>query len=125
LIDRLKSNHSVQAVGVVNALPLSKSESLSTLFVEGYPNTKPQVVEGRGITQGYLSAMQTPLIEGRDISDDDAAEHRLVAVVKQAFAEKYFANKGADRPPHPRRRGRKRALDYGGWSCKGCSVHEP
>jgi predicted permease len=93
LIDRLKSNHSVQAVGVVNALPLSKSESLSTLFVEGYPNTKPQVVEERGVTQGYLSAMQTPLIEGRDISDDDAAEHRPVAVVNQAFAEKYFANK--------------------------------
>ena len=93
LIERLKLNHSVQAVGVVNALPLSKSESLSTLFVEGYPNTKPQVVEQRGITQGYLSAMQTPLIEGRDISDEDAAEHRLVAVVNQAFAEKYFANK--------------------------------
>jgi predicted permease len=93
LIDRLKSNPSVQAVGVVNALPLSATESLATLSVEGYPNTKPQLVEERGITQGYLSAMQTPLIEGRDISDADAAEHRLVAVVNQAFAEKYFANK--------------------------------
>jgi putative ABC transport system permease protein len=93
LIDRLKSNPSVQAVGVVNALPLSATESLATLSVEGYPNAKPQLVEERGITQGYLSAMQTPLIEGRDISDDDAAEHRLVAVVNQAFAEKYLANK--------------------------------
>jgi putative ABC transport system permease protein len=93
LIDRLKSNPSVQAVGVVNALPLSATESLATLSVEGYPNAKPQLVEERGITQGYLSAMQTPLIEGRDISDEDAAEHRLVAVVNQAFAEKYLANK--------------------------------
>jgi predicted permease len=92
LIDRLKSIPGVQAVGVVNALPLSDSESLATLFVDGYPNAKQQFVEERGITQGYLSAMQTPLIQGRDISDGDAAEHRLVAVVNQAFAEKYFAN---------------------------------
>jgi predicted permease len=92
LIDRLKSIPSVQAVGVVNALPLSGSESLSTLSVEGYPNTKRQLVEERGITEGYFSAMKTPLIQGRDISDDDAAEHLLVAVVNQAFAKKYFAN---------------------------------
>jgi predicted permease len=49
-------------------------------------------VEERGITQGYLAAMQTPILQGRDISDEDAAEHRLVAVVNEAFAEKYFAN---------------------------------
>ena len=54
----------MQAVGVVNALPLSNSESLSTLFVEGYPNKKQQLVEERGITQNYLSAMQTPLTRG-------------------------------------------------------------
>ena len=36
--------------------------------------------------------MQTPLMEGRDISDEDVAEHRLVAVVNQAFVKKYLAN---------------------------------
>lgn len=92
LIDRIKSIPDIQAVGVVNALPLSNSESLATVLVEGYPNTKHQLLEECGITQGYLSAMQTPLIEGRDFSDEDEAEHRPVAIVSQAFAQKYFAN---------------------------------
>ena len=76
LTERLKSIPGVQAVGVVNELPLSDSESLATLFVEGYPNAKQQLVEERGITQGYLSAMQTPAAPGTDLSDEDAAGHR-------------------------------------------------
>lgn len=95
LIERLKSAPGVHTVGVVNELPLSDSESLSTLFVEGYPNEKQQLVEERGITQGYLSAMQTPLLQGRDFSDEDVSGHRLVAIVNEAFAKKYFANEDA------------------------------
>jgi putative ABC transport system permease protein len=95
LVERLKSVSGVQAVGVVNALPLSDSEGLSTLSVEGYPNEKQQLVESRGITQGYLSAMQTPLLQGRDFSDEDASGHQQVAIVNEAFANKYFANRDA------------------------------
>ena len=95
LVERLTSVPGVQAVGVVNALPLSDSESLFTLSVEGYSNRKQQLVEVRGITQGYLSAMQTPLLQGRDFSGEDASGHRLVAIVNQAFANKYFANRDA------------------------------
>lgn len=95
LIERLQSAPGVQAVGVVNELPLSDSESLATLFVQGYPNEKQQLVEERGITQGYLSAMQTPLLEGRDFTDDDVSGHRRVAIVNEAFAKKYFANRDA------------------------------
>lgn len=95
LIERLQSAPGVQAVGVVNALPLTDSESLATLFVQGYPNEKRQLVETRGITQGYLSAMQTPLLQERDFSDADVFGHRLVAVVNEAFAKKYFTNEDA------------------------------
>jgi predicted permease len=95
LIERLKSVPGVQSVGVVNELPLSDEESLAVLFVDGYPNTERQLVEERGITQGYLSAMQTPLLQGRDFSDEDVSGHRLVAVVNEAFAKKYFANEDA------------------------------
>ena len=82
----------MQAVGVVNELPLSNEETLASLFVEGYPNTKQQLVEERGITQDYLSAMQTTLVQGRDISDEDVAGNRLVAVVNEALVKKYFTN---------------------------------
>jgi predicted permease len=92
LIERLKSVPGVHAVGVVDELPFSNSEELSTLFAEGYPNTKQQLVEERDITQGYLSAMQTPLLEGRDFSEEDISGRRRVAIVNEAFAKKYFAN---------------------------------
>ncbi|HET6219706.1 MAG TPA: ABC transporter permease [Acidobacteriaceae bacterium] len=95
LVERLKSVPGVQAVGVVNALPLSDSEGLATVSVEGYPNEKQQLVEVRGITQDYLSAMQTPVLQGRDFSDQDASGNRLVAIVNEAFANKYFANRDA------------------------------
>jgi predicted permease len=92
LIERLKSVPGVQAVGVVDEAPFSNSEELSSLFVEGYPNTKQQLVEERDITQGYLSAMQTSLLEGRDFSEEDISGRRRVAIVNEAFAKKYFAN---------------------------------
>jgi predicted permease len=95
LVERLKSVQGVQAVGVVNELPLSDSDSFATLWVEGYPNEKQQLVRARGITPDYLSAMQTPLLQGRDFSDEDASEHRLVAIVNETFANKYFANRTA------------------------------
>ncbi len=93
LIERLNLFPGVQAVGVVNQLPLSDSDSLSTIFVEGYPNIRKQLVEERRITQGYLSAMQTPLLEGRDFSEDDISGRPPVAIVNEAFTKKYFASK--------------------------------
>jgi putative ABC transport system permease protein len=39
--------------------------------------------------------MQTPLLQGRDLSDEDVSGHRLVAVVNQAFVKKYLENEDA------------------------------
>ena len=95
LMERLRSSPGVEAVGVVNQLPLSDSESLSTIWVEGYANEKQQIVEERGITPGYLAAMQTPLVEGRDFTEGDDSGHVAVAIVNEAFARRYFAGREA------------------------------
>ena len=92
LLDRMKPIHGVQVAGVVDDLPLSNSESMSFFAVEGYPNTRDQMVEVRRITPDYLSAMQIPLIKGRGFADGDGPGHPHVAIVNEVFARKYFGD---------------------------------
>jgi putative ABC transport system permease protein len=46
------------------------------------------------VTPGYFHAIGTPLLEGRDFEDRDTATSVKVAIVNQAFVEKFF--KGQD-----------------------------
>jgi predicted permease len=80
----------VQAAGVVDVLPLSHSENLTTIEAQGYPNQKDQVVEERRVTPGYFSAMQIPLIEGRGFTESDGPGHAMAVIVNEALAKKYF-----------------------------------
>jgi len=89
---RLSSIPGVTAVGGINALPLSNSETWRSFEVEGYANQKDQLVEGRWVTPGYFSAMSIPLIAGRLFSDDDTTHTDQLAIVNRSFANKYFAN---------------------------------
>jgi predicted permease len=90
LLEKVRSMRGVEAAGLVNQLPLSDSESLTTFWVEGYANEKNQLVEGRTVTPGYLSAMQTPLLKGRELTDADVFGKPPAVVVNEAFAKKYF-----------------------------------
>jgi putative ABC transport system permease protein len=85
----------VIAVGGINALPLSNSETMRLFDVEGYANEKDQLVEGRWVTPGYFSAMSIPLLAGRLFSDDDTTHTDQLVIVNQSFANKYFANRSA------------------------------
>jgi predicted permease len=93
LLGKIESIPGIQSVGVVNALPFSNSESLSSFWVEGYANQKEQLVNDRNITPHYLDAMGIPLVEGRSFTDDDAPGRPIVAMLNQAFARKYFGNR--------------------------------
>lgn len=95
LFGRIKLIHGIEAAGLVNYLPLTDSESMTTLWVKGYPNEKNQLVEGRRITSGYLSAMQTPLLEGRGFNGDEAPADAMTAIVNEAFVKKYLAGREA------------------------------
>jgi hypothetical protein len=76
-------------------LPLSNTESLALFEVEGYQNDKNQLVESRGITGGYLPAMQIALKEGRNFTESEALERSSIVLVNEAFARKYFAGASA------------------------------
>jgi len=90
-IARLGALPGVQAVGAVNDLPLSDSESITMLWIEGYPNKDFQQSEGRTITPQYFAAMNTPLIAGRTFTDADTTGNRPT-IINQKFADTYFPN---------------------------------
>jgi predicted permease len=90
---RLSAIPGVTAVGGINALPLSNSETMRWFEVEGYANQKDQLVQGRWVTPGYFPAMSIPLLAGRLFSNDDTAHTSQLAIVNQSFANKYFAHR--------------------------------
>jgi len=90
---RLSALPGVKAVGGINVLPLTNSETLNLFQVEGYTNQKDQLVEGRWATPQYFSAMSIPLLAGRFFTDADTSRTDDLAIVNQAFARKYFSNR--------------------------------
>jgi predicted permease len=92
LLARLESLPGVQAAGAVNDLPLNNSESLSVLWVDGFPNQDYQIAEGRTVTPEYFAAMHIPLISGRYFTDADSEGIRPT-IVNEKLAKTYFPNR--------------------------------
>lgn len=92
LIAKLSALPGVQAAGSVNYLPLTGSESLTSFWVDGYPNKEFQVTEGREVSPGYFAAMNIPLIAGRYFNDSDGSGS---TIINQTFARTYFPNRSA------------------------------
>ena len=81
------------SAGAVSDLPLAKSESLGTFWVDGSANEKDQVVESRWIAPRYFDAMQIPLNAGRYFVESDDAGPAHPVVINERFARTYFADR--------------------------------
>ena len=96
VLDKLGALHGVTAIGAISDLPLSGSESMSYLTVEGYGNKKNQLVDSRLATENYFEAMGTPLLAGRFFTAEDGAKGTArVLIVNAAFAKAYFPGRSA------------------------------
>ena len=96
LTPRLADLPGVEAVGASSMLPGS-GMSINAFSIEGLPQPKslmeaPFAVH-RIVTTGYFAAMRIPLLRGRAFTADDTAGKPLVAVVDQAFADRWFPGK--------------------------------
>jgi predicted permease len=83
----------VSAAGAVSYLPLSNSESLGYIWVDGFANSKDQMAEGRGVTPQYFAAMSIPLIAGRYFTEADDSNAGKPIIINQRFAQLYFAHR--------------------------------
>jgi predicted permease len=88
LDDQLASIPGVAAVAAASSPPLSGSFWDTSVRMEGQTRGEANINQ---VTSGYLAAMGTTLLAGRDFDRRDTPSSTRVAIVSEAFAKKYFA----------------------------------
>jgi putative ABC transport system permease protein len=94
LVDRLKALPGIDAVADARIIPLSHYGWNEYIHANVAGQEKREVVDFDRVSPGYFKTMGTPLLEGRDISDNDTLASLKVAVVTDSFARKFL--NGAD-----------------------------
>ena len=89
LLDRLRAQPGVEAVGVVNALPLTGQNARRPYEVPGR-GERNQVADFRVVTPEYFAAMGIPLTRGRLFTDRDRDGAEGVAIVNEALARRLW-----------------------------------
>jgi predicted permease len=91
VLRRVRALPAVQAASLVDSLPL-EGGSIQPIAVEG--NTAAMAhqpeVGVRLVSPGYFSAMQIPILRGRDFADADRASTSAVVVVSEAMAKQFW-----------------------------------
>jgi predicted permease len=97
LIARIKQLPGVQSAAIGDFSPLSFTIHSSGVLPEGYVRHPHETIEvDRGsVSPGYLQTLRTPLLAGRDFTDQDNQATQPVAIVNQAFVERYWPGQDA------------------------------
>ncbi|HXW90225.1 MAG TPA: ABC transporter permease [Terriglobales bacterium] len=82
----------VESAGGVMVLPLSNNDILISFENPEHPlpEGERQSAELTPITPGYLTAIEVPVVAGRDFSERDDMQAEQVIMVNRAFAQKFF-----------------------------------
>ena len=83
----------VQAAALSSGLPAGNGGNVVVVAVEGRPEPGTDRVFDTSlqiVSPGYFAAMEIPFLRGREFSSADRAETEPVAIVNQAFVQKYF-----------------------------------
>jgi putative ABC transport system permease protein len=93
ILERLRNIPGVQDVALDTAPPFSGVDMHSSFDVVGQPKRQGENRRARvtALSGGYARLMQTPVIRGRMITDDDTENTPLVVVINEALARKSFA----------------------------------
>ncbi len=97
LLVRLKALPGVQSATVADFSPLSFTIHSDGVLPEGYvpqPHESMEVDRGQ-VGPEYLQTLRTPLMAGRDFTDQDNANTQPVAIVNQAFVDRYWTGQDA------------------------------
>ena len=92
---RISSLPGVQSVGLITELPMSGQLNDLPFTVEGRPPvTVDQAFDAdfRLVNQYYFSALHIPLLRGRNFTEQEVREGKLVTVVSQQLVDTVFPN---------------------------------
>ena len=91
LQDRVRGLPGVQAVAIVNQLPMSDVTANSSFEVEGRPSgTDISVADTKIISPDYFRVMGISLMRGRNLNEADAKLPPASLIVNQTFAHKVW-----------------------------------
>ena len=97
VIARVKQLPGVQSATLADFSPLSFTIHSDGVGPEGYvPRVHEDVEVDRGVVgTSYLETMRTQLLSGRDFNDQDTPDSQPVAIVNQAFVDRYWPGQNA------------------------------
>jgi putative ABC transport system permease protein len=93
VIAGLQALPGVTAVGGTSFLPLAGIGPATSFWRADAPQPPPNerpVVDARPVTPGYFTAMNIPLLAGRDVNDRDTDDQPPVAVINETFARQIY-----------------------------------
>jgi len=93
LLDRLQRIPAVKGVAGATYAPMSGDSWNSGIRIQGRPEPHSEDDTGATwtrVTPGFFSTLGNPIVMGRTITEQDTATSPLVAVVNDAFAQKFF-----------------------------------
>ena len=97
VVERIRQLPGVQAATLADFSPLSFTMHSDGVLPEGYVLRPHESVEAdRGsVGPGYLATLRTPLLSGREFTNQDSAAAERVAIVNQAFVDRYWPGQNA------------------------------
>ena len=95
VLDQIRHVPGVQSAALATAPPLSSMDLSSDFEIIGQPKdpANPPGARVSAVSGDYARTLGTPLVSGRNITDDDTATSPFVVVINEALAHKYFAGK--------------------------------
>ena len=100
LLGRLDGLPGIDAAAAVNRLPLSGSNTLVPVEVEGRPPAPDggaDPADRRVSTPGYFHLMGIPVRAGRAFTERDGSDAPLVAIVNERMVQQYLGGRRANR----------------------------
>ena len=91
IVERVQSLPGVRSVAVTTYVPLSLNYNSGTIFVEGQPTERGANAPSAMVaTVGprYFETMATPLVQGREFTEQDKEKSEGVAIVNETFVRR-------------------------------------
>ena len=91
LMDRVRSLPGVEAAAVSSYIPLSLNYNSRNVFVEGKPAERGDnapLAMNASAGPDYFKTMRTPILQGREFTDQDGEKSERVAIVNETFVRR-------------------------------------
>jgi predicted permease len=97
LVAKLESLPGIQSVCLSNRVPLGFNGGSTAVKPEGYVPQANELMETQDaiITPNYFRTLQIPMVKGRDFSLQDTRSSQRVAIISEAFVNRYWPNQEA------------------------------